>query len=89
MSWSENEEIIFSGECEEGWQCTPREECPAFQEKDSNLEVLTSLTPEWWQLVESLAALNCGGEKNWICCEKGGLENFICIWPAVNAVALK
>ena len=79
--------IDLAGECEEGLQCTPREECPAFQEKESNLEALTSLTTEWYQLVESLEALKCSGEKNWVCCEKGGLENFICIWLAGKVFA--
>ena len=69
----------FAGECEKGLQCKPREECPAFQEKKSNLEALTSFTPEWLKLVSQLADLQCNGEESWVCCKtaetKGGLND--------------
>ena len=68
---------VYSGECEAGWQCKPRDRCPAFQQKESTLKTLTSLSSEWFELASKLADLNCGGEKNWICCEKGELDNFI------------
>ena len=57
----------FIGECEKGLQCKPKEECPAWLE--SNLEALTSFTPEWLEIVSKLADLQCNGEKSWVCCE--------------------
>ena len=73
------DENYFAGECVKGWQCKPREECPAFQEEKSNLDALTSFTPEWLELASKLADLQCNGEKSWVCCEtvqtKGGLND--------------
>ena len=66
--------LYFAGECAKGWQCKEREQCPAFKEKESNLKALTYLSDEWFKLSEKLAGLSCGGEKNRICCEKGGSE---------------
>ena len=60
-----------AGECEDGWHCKKREECLGFKEKQSNLEALTSFTPEWFDLASELADLKCNGEKNWVCCETG------------------
>ena len=66
----ENEfNLMFAGECEPGWQCRQREDCPAFKEEESNLETLTTLTPEWLKLVSKLKDLQCNGERNWVCCE--------------------
>ena len=69
MSLNEDYESKFEGECEVGWQCRKREECPAFKEKESNLKALTPVTPEWSKLVVELTDLGCNGEKNWVCCQ--------------------
>ena len=80
---------VYSGECEAGWQCKPRDQCPAFQQKDATLKTLTHLSSEWFELASKLVDLKCAGEKNWICCEKGELDNLICIHPAwLYALAL-
>ena len=71
---NKNYESIFLGECEEGLQCRPKWECPAFKEQESNLETLTSFTPEWLQLVKKLKDLKCNGENNWVCCETGKIK---------------
>ena len=71
-----NVHVTFAGECEEGWQCRQREECIAFKEEQSNLDALTSLTPEWYKLFTKLENLKCHGEKNAVCCEIGGFDDF-------------
>ena len=61
--------VTFSGECEAGWHCKQRKECPAFQEEQSNLEGLKSFTPEWLELVSKLTQLECDGEDDGVCCK--------------------
>ena len=58
-----------AGECEEGRQCKRRVECPAFEAEEAKLATLTSFSTEWLKLAKKLAALNCNGEENWVCCE--------------------
>ena len=71
-------DLMFAGECKLGWQCRQREECPAFNAEQANLETLTLLTPEWLNLVSTLKDLQCNGEKNWVCCEtKRELGDFL------------
>ena len=69
----------FSGECEAGWYCKQREECPAFKEEQANLEALTSLSPEWHELVSKLTELECNGVDNGVCC-KGTHKKHKCVY---------
>ena len=65
-----------AGECEEGWHCKPREECPSFKEEQAKLDTLTSFSPEWTALLSKLNQLECKTEENGICCKtKGKLED--------------
>ena len=46
--------------------------------EQSNLDALTRLTPEWFQLVRKLAELKCDEVENGVCCKSikrlSGLE---------------
>ena len=67
------DENNFAGECEEGFQCKSKDECPAFKEQESKLESLTLLSPEWYGLVATLEDLKCSSSKNnSVCCETNG-----------------
>ena len=61
--------VKFEGECRAGLHCKQREECPAFKEEQANLKALTSLTPEWHELVSKLTELECDGVDGGICCK--------------------
>ena len=61
-----------AGECEEGWVCKPREECPAFKEEQAKLDTLTSFSPEWTALLTKLNQLECKTEENGVCCKTKG-----------------
>ena len=66
---------MFSGRCQEGWECKSRENCPAFKAEQKKLEGLTSLSPEWLKLVSELKELVCNKEAKKVCCKSntGGL----------------
>ena len=69
---TENVKVI-SGECEEGFQCKPMEECPAFKEQESKLESLTLWSPEREALASKMKDLRCSSSKNnSVCCETNG-----------------
>ena len=68
-----NENVIFSGECKEGFQCKLKEKCPAFKEQQSKLKSLTLLSPEWEGLVSKMKDLKCSSSENdSVCCETNG-----------------
>ena len=67
-----------AGECEEGWHCKSREECPSFKEEQAKLDALTSFSPEWTALLSKLNQLECKTEENGVCCKtKGKLGEII------------
>ena len=71
-----NEQIrrmfINPGECEEGWHCKSREECPSFKEEQAKLDALTSFSSEWTALLTKLNQLECKTEENGVCCKTKG-----------------
>ena len=70
--------VLNPGECEEGWVCKSREECPAFKEEQAKLDALTSFSPEWTALLAELNQLECKTEENGVCCKtKGKLGDII------------
>ena len=60
---------FVQGECSAGLHCKRREECPAIQEQEANLESLTRLTPAWFALVGKIAEKKCDGVENGVCCK--------------------
>ena len=61
--------LILAGQCQEGWECKSRENCPAFQAEQKKLEALTSFSPEWLKLVSELKGLVCNKEAKEVCCK--------------------
>ena len=58
---------MFSGRCQEGWECKSRENCPAFKAEQKKLEGLTSFSREWLKLVSELKELVCNKEAKKVC----------------------
>ena len=61
--------VCLKGKCEAGLHCKQREECPAFQEHQANLESLTRLTPAWYDQLSKLDEMKCDGVENGVCCK--------------------
>ena len=61
-----------AGECEEGWLCKPRRECPGFKEQQAKLDALTSFSSEWLALYSELKGLECKGAEKGVCCKADG-----------------
>ena len=69
--------IITAGGCNEGWLCKPRDECPAFKEKQAKLDGLTSFSSEWLEVLSQLKGLECEEAENGFCCKiEGTLTDF-------------
>ena len=60
--------FYFLGECEEGWRCKHRENCPDFKEEQAKLEALPSFSSQWLQLLSKLKGLECKKKENGVCC---------------------
>lgn len=53
----DGEESGVCCECEQGWQCKPKEKCLAYKKQEKNLKKLKSFSPEWYELVSKLEDL--------------------------------
>ena len=66
------ESTCSTGGCDGGWQCKPREECPIFLEKQSQLKALRPQTTERRDLIALLKSLVCNKEEKRVCCSTDG-----------------
>ena len=57
-----------AGECEEGWQCKQRVNCPRFLQEEAKLDALPRFSPEWPKLASELKGLECDEEEDGVCC---------------------
>ena len=57
-----------AGECEEGWQCKQRVNCPRFLQEEAKLGALPRFSPEWPKLATELKGLECDEEEDGVCC---------------------
>ena len=62
--------MLTDGECQEGWKCRSREDCPEFQAEQESLKSLISYSAEWLKLVSKLRNLVCNKEEKRVCCKK-------------------
>ena len=60
--------FYFLGDCEEGWRCKRRENCPEFKEEQAKLEALPSFSSQWLELLSKLMGLECNKKENGVCC---------------------
>ena len=73
MILNENRDSKLSGECGEGLECKPTDECFVFNKEEPNLEVLTVLSQEWPNFVAKLKALKFNGQHNWVYLQSKGV----------------
>ena len=63
------QDLSFSaGDCEDGWKCEHRMDCPRFLEEQAKLEDLPSSSPERAELISRLKSLACNKEEKGVCC---------------------